>query len=119
VRINRFFKYFLAAAVLAAAMFPLSRAYSEEWGEKDKLEKAGIAVAVSAGNLWFVPLKAISTSMGLLSGGLSYVLTGGNADLTRQIWRDTLQGPYLITPELAEKSIGERPELLQENVADR
>jgi hypothetical protein len=39
------------------------------------------------------------------------VLTGGNADLTRQIWRDTTEGPYLITPQLARKAIGQRPEL--------
>jgi ABC-type sugar transport system substrate-binding protein len=96
----------VVAALLAAGMVP-SPAWSEE-----AVEKAGVAVAVSAGNMWFVPLKAISTSMGLLSGALSFVLTG-NDDLTQQIWRDTLQGPYIITPELAEKAIGERPELLE------
>jgi ABC-type sugar transport system substrate-binding protein len=95
-----------AAVLLAASMLP-SPARSE-----DSVEKAGVAIAVSAGNMWFVPLKAISTSMGLLSGALSFVLTG-NDDLTQQIWRDALQGPYIITPELAEKAIGERPELLE------
>jgi hypothetical protein len=49
--------------------------------------------------------------MGALSGALSFVLTGGNEELTRQIWRDTSAGPYIITPELAKKAIGERPEL--------
>jgi hypothetical protein len=49
--------------------------------------------------------------MGGVSGALSFVLTGGNADLTRQIWRDTTEGPYFITPELARKAIGHRPEL--------
>jgi hypothetical protein len=36
---------------------------------------------------------------------------GGDDEVTRQVWRDTLQGPYVITPELARKAIGERPEL--------
>jgi hypothetical protein len=40
------------------------------------------------------------------------VLSGGNEELTKQIWSDTLVGPYVITPELAKKAIGERPELL-------
>jgi hypothetical protein len=97
----------LATTLLTAAMVP-SSARSE-----DTVEKAGAAVALSVGNIWFVPLKAISASMGLLSGALSFVLTGGNYDLTQQIWRDTLQGPYVITPELAEKAVGERPELLE------
>lgn len=91
--------------VLATAFYPaLLRA-------DDAVEKAGVAVGVTAGNLWFVPLKAISVSIGALSGALSYVVTGGNAKLTQQIWQDTTQGPYWITPELAKRAVGERPEL--------
>jgi hypothetical protein len=75
------------------------------------IEKAGVAVGVTAGNVWFLPIKAISVTVGALSGALSYVVTGGNRELTEQIWQDTLQGPYLITPELARESIGHRPEL--------
>ncbi len=80
---------------------------------EDAIEKAGMAVEMTAGNMWFIPAKFISSSIGVLSGALSFVVTGGNADLTRQIWQDTLDGPYVITPELAKKSIGERPELSQ------
>jgi hypothetical protein len=81
---------------------------------QDAVEAAGVGVGVTAGNLVAVPAKAISVSMGLLTGALSFVLTGGNADLTKQIWRDTTQGPYLITPEVAHKAIGQRPELLEQ-----
>ena len=78
---------------------------------EDNIEKAGVAVGVSAGNMWFLPLKVISMSVGAISGALSYIVTGGNAELTQQIWRDTQQGPYVITPELARTAIGKRPEL--------
>lgn len=78
----------------------------------DVIEKAGVGIELTAGNLVFLPAKAISTSMGLASGFLSFLLTG-NADLTTQIWQDTTQGPYVITPELAKKSVGERPELVE------
>ncbi len=80
---------------------------------EDTIEQAGMAVEMTAGNMWFIPAKFISSSIGILSGALSFVVTGGNVDLTQQIWQDTLQGPYVITPELAKKSIGERPELSQ------
>ncbi len=80
---------------------------------EDNTEKAGFAVAVSAGNMWFLPVKAISMAVGALSGTLSYIVTGGNTELTQQIWRDTQQGPYIITPELARMGIGQRP-LLEE-----
>jgi hypothetical protein len=80
-------------------------------GAEETIENAGVALGVTAGNMWFIPIKAISVSMGALSGALSFVVTGGNLDLTNQIWRDTVQGPYVITPELARKAIGDRPEL--------
>jgi hypothetical protein len=78
---------------------------------EDNIEKAGVIAGVTAGNVLFIPLKAISFSMGAFSGALSFVLTGGDEEVMRQVWRDTLQGPYVITPELAKKAIGERPEL--------
>ena len=78
---------------------------------EDVIEKAGVATGVSAGNMWFLPIKVISVSMGAITGALSYIVTGGNAELTQQIWRDTQQGPYLVTPDLARTSIGQRPEL--------
>lgn len=97
----------LALVMILAGSFPtLLRA-------DDAIEKAGVVVGVTAGNMWFIPAKAFSASMGLVFGSLSYLLTGGNAELTRQIWRDTTERPYVITPELAKIAIGERPELLE------
>ena len=80
---------------------------------EDTIEKAGVATGVTAGNMWFIPIKAISAANGILSGALSFIVTGGNLALTQQIWQDTTQGPYLITPEVAKKAVGERPELLE------
>lgn len=80
---------------------------------EDAIEAAGMTVGQTAGNVIFLPAKVASVSVGWLSGALSYVLTGGNAELTKQIWRDTSQGPYLITPEVARKAVGQRPELQQ------
>ena len=78
---------------------------------EDAIEKAGVAIGVTAGNMIFLPAKAISTSMGLFFGALSFVLTGGDTEVTHQMWRDSTADPYLITPALARKSIGRRPEL--------
>ena len=81
---------------------------------EDAIEKAGVATGVSAGNLLFLPIKAISMSVGALSGALSFVVTGGNVELTKQIWQDTSQGPYIITPDLARTSVGQRPQLSEQ-----
>ena len=79
----------------------------------DSNEIAGIGIGLTAGNMWFVPIKAISVVMGITVGAASFVLSGGNAELTQQIWQDTTEGPYLITPDVARKGVGERPELSQ------
>jgi hypothetical protein len=79
----------------------------------DVIENAGVGVGLTAGNMLFLPIKAISVSVGVLSGALSFVLTGGNADLTKQIWQDTTEGPYVITPEVARMAVGQRPELAE------
>jgi len=80
---------------------------------EEAIEIAAVDVGVTAGNLVFLPAKAISVLTGGITGALSFVLTGGNGDLTRQIWRDTTEGPYLITPHQARKAIGHRPELTE------
>ena len=96
----------LAFAMLLVATWPsLLRA------EETRIEQAGVAVGVSVGNVIFLPAKAISTSMGVFFGALSFVLTGGDTEIMRQAWRDTTEGPYLITPEVARNAIGRRPNL--------
>jgi hypothetical protein len=95
----------LALAITLTAIWPpLVRA-------EDAIEKAGVAIGVTAGNMIFLPAKAISTSMGLFFGALSFVLTGGDTEVTHQMWRDSTADPYLITPAIARKAIGRRPEL--------
>lgn len=79
---------------------------------EDNIEKAGVTVGVSAGNMWFLPIKyLIVMPVEAFFGAVSYVVTGGNSELTQQIWRDTQEGPYAITPELARTAVGRRPEL--------
>jgi hypothetical protein len=100
-------KLLAVMAMVSALSLSSSTANAE-----DAIETAGVAVGVTLGNILFLPIKAIEVTMGAVSGAFSYVVTG-NADLTKQIWRDTSEGPYVITPELARTSVGQRPELLE------
>jgi hypothetical protein len=103
-------KLCIAVLVLSFALLSAGLLRAE-----DVIEKAGVGVGVTAGNMWVLPAKLISMSMGAVSGALSYVVTGGNADLTKQIWRDTSEGPYMITPDVARMGVGQRPELAEKN----
>jgi hypothetical protein len=77
-------------------------------------EKAGAGIGLTAGNMWFLPIKAISVSMGLSAAIASFILTGGDTEVARQTLRDSTEGPYLITPAMAQMAVGERPELEKE-----
>jgi len=97
-----------AAAIALSALFvslPLAGARAE-----DTIEKAGIGVGLTVGNVLFLPLKAVSVSMGLINSSMSLIFAG-NVDLAEQALSDTTAEPYYITPELAKKAVGERPEL--------
>ena len=98
-------------ALLASAIVLIGTLPSLLRAEETTIEKAGVAVGVSVGNVIFLPAKAISTSVGVFFGALSFVLTGGDTEIMHQAWRDTTEGPYLITPEVARKAIGKRPNL--------
>jgi hypothetical protein len=100
----------VATLVLAMTLIGAAPSFSHA---EDSIEKAGVAVGVTVGNMVFLPAKAVSTSMGLFFGGLSFLLTGGDTEVTQQMWRYSTAEPYLITPDVARNAIGERP-LLKE-----
>jgi hypothetical protein len=77
----------------------------------DPREEAAAGIGVTAGNLVFVPVKAVAAVTGAISGALSLVLWGGDPEVTQQTWQNALSGPYVITPELARAAVGARPEL--------
>lgn len=77
---------------------------------EETVEKAGIAIGVTAGNMLFLPIKAITVTMGALSAVTSFVVTGGDTEVANQVWRDTSEGPYAITRDVARTAIGYRPE---------
>jgi len=78
---------------------------------QEVIEKAGVATGVTIGNTIVVPLKAVSVLFGALSGALSVIVTGGDTEVAKQVWRDSFEAPYVVTPELARMSVGQRPEL--------
>ena len=96
----------LAALAIATALTAPVFAENDE----RPIDRTAAGVGVTFGNVVFVPFKAISAVWGLGMGGLSFILSGGDTELTRQAWRDTTEGPYVITEEFARQSVGTRPE---------
>lgn len=76
-------------------------------------EKAGMGIGMTAGNVVLAPAKVASVGMGLFGAALSFVLTGGDTEVAGQMFRNSTEPPYLITPDLAQKALAPRPELQQ------
>ncbi|HEV8344240.1 MAG TPA: hypothetical protein VGR30_17950 [Candidatus Binatia bacterium] len=103
-------KSLCAVLLVSGLLLPASLAADEV------VEKAGIGIGLSIGNVLVVPAKAISVSIGMAAGLLSFVLTGGDTEVAGQTWRNSIEDPYLITPEVAQKAIGERPQLKETDI---
>ena len=52
----------------------------------------GIGAGTVAGNLVYVPAKVVYGILGGITGGASYLLTGGNTQTANTIWRSSLGG---------------------------
>lgn len=75
----------------------------------DALEESATPIGVTVGNSIFLPAKAASLVVG--TSAAIVALLSGNPEVFRQSLRNTFEGPYLVTPDVARRAVGERPEL--------
>ena len=60
----------------------------------------GIGAGTVAGNVFYIPAKLVYGILGGISGGAGYALTGGNEQVANTIWRSSLGGDYVLTPDM-------------------
>lgn len=61
---------------------------------------AGWGAAALVSNVVYIPAKFIYAALGGLVGGASWALTGGNSQTANTIWRSSLGGDYVVTPDM-------------------
>ncbi len=66
----------------------------------------GYGAAALFGNLLYLPAKLTYALLGGLFGGGAWLLTGGNTQTADTIWRSSLGGDYVLTPQMV---AGEEP----------
>jgi hypothetical protein len=66
----------------------------------------GVGAGTVVGNLFYVPAKVVYGVLGGITGGASYLLTGGNTQTADTIWRSSLGGDYVLTPDMVS---GQKP----------
>jgi hypothetical protein len=60
----------------------------------------GVGAGAVVTNLVYVPAKLVYGILGGIAGGAGYALTGGNKQVANSIWRSSLGGDYVLTPEM-------------------
>lgn len=60
----------------------------------------GVGAGTLATNVVYIPAKLVYGILGGIAGGAGYVLTGGNKDVSNTIWRSSLGGDYVVTPDM-------------------
>jgi hypothetical protein len=60
----------------------------------------GLGAGAVVSNLVYVPAKLVYGILGGIAGGAGYALTGGNTQVANSIWRSSLGGDYVLTPDM-------------------
>src|SRR5438445_8075753 len=60
----------------------------------------GVGAGTVAGNVLYMPAKVVYGLLGGIAGGAGYALTGGNKQVADTIWRSSLGGDYILTPDM-------------------
>lgn len=61
-------------------------------------EDLGYGVGSALANVFYMPAKIIYAGLGLVGGGLGYVLSGGNTETANSILDPAIRGNYVVTP---------------------
>ena len=86
----------VAAVVLSVALGTAAPGAAEE--ENRFAKDFGYGVAAFFTNLIYMPTKFVYATLGGITGGFAYVLTGFNYNIAKGIWVPSTGGDYVVTP---------------------
>jgi hypothetical protein len=85
-------------AVLASPLCAQTAGPNNQAAEPGVGEEAGYGVGAALASVFYIPAKVTYAGLGLLTGGLGYVLTGGRTDVANNIIYPAVGGNYVVTP---------------------
>ena len=85
-------RWFSGGMVVAALLSP-TLAQADFW------EDAGMGAATVMANVLYMPTKLVYATLGGVTGGFAYVLTGANYQVAERVWTPSLGGNYVLNPE--------------------
>jgi hypothetical protein len=88
----------LALLITVAAAPAYAQTAGNEPAEESVSSEAGYGVGAALASVFYIPAKVTYAGLGLLTGGLGWVLTGGRTDVANNIIYPAVGGNYVVTP---------------------
>lgn len=89
----------LVVALVHVAVIPVSHAQGAEDATSGSAKGAGLQAASWLATVVYGPFKIAFAAVGGVTGGLTYVFSGGNLEAAKSVWHTSVYGTYVITPE--------------------
>ena len=87
------------AASLAQDRQPPAPAQEQQSPTKEVGTELGWGVGTVLANVFYMPTKVVYAGLGLLTGGLGYMLTAGRGDVANEIIYPAVKGTYVLTTD--------------------
>ncbi len=89
----------LVLALVHLTLVPVSIAQGAEDASQGSAKGAGLQAASWLLTLPYGAAKVCFAVVGGVTGGLTYVFSGGNLDAAKAVWHTSVYGTYVLTPE--------------------
>jgi hypothetical protein len=84
--------------VISSPLYAQTAAQEPQAAQEPVAEELGYGFGAALASVFYIPAKVTYAGLGLLTGGLGFVLTGGRADVANNIIYPAVRGNYVVTP---------------------
>jgi hypothetical protein len=88
----------LFISVVASPLYAQTADANQPAQQESVGEEAGYGIGSALANVFYIPAKVTYAGLGLITGGLGYLLSGGRADVANNIIYPAVRGNYVVTP---------------------
>ena len=93
-------RWIKSMVVMVAVVTMLGTAARPAVAEESFAKDFGIGIGTIFTNIIYMPAKFVYATLGGITGGFAFCLTGGRMDIANGIWRPSLGGTYVVTPSM-------------------
>jgi len=84
--------------VISTPLYAQTAGPNNQPAEQPIGEEAGYGAGAALASVFYIPAKVTYAGLGLITGGLGYILSGGKADVANNIIYPAVRGNYVVTP---------------------